>query len=314
MAWTTPKVDFNSNDGLGFTDINKTNANIEHLRDENVLFLGVKTFSGSLGSLSTSTNGNILGFSRNAANYINANSVGGELLLVTNGRSLNTANASIFMDTAGGVTLGAGANKIIVDSSGNVLNFTRNSANYIWANSVGGELLLGTNGRSLSAANASVFMPVSGAVILGAGVNKITVGSAGNELGFSRNAANYIWADTAGGELLLGANGRAKSVSESSIFLDTSRNSHFQGHINPTTTPTSGTWTVSGVVPRGQYNIRFDASTDGIAIRQDGIAILTISSPFNATNTIGGSFYSDGINTTVSFGTDNNGSVTYWKF
>jgi len=86
------------------------------------------------------------------------------------------------------------------------------------------------------------------------------------------------------------------------------------GNINPTTTPTSGTWDSSdhgAIVPRGQYNVWLDgASTWRAWISDNGVHLHdTNRSPsYNA----GGSFYSDGVN--VSLYITNSATIHYRKY
>ncbi len=86
------------------------------------------------------------------------------------------------------------------------------------------------------------------------------------------------------------------------------------GNINPTTTPTTGTWTTSQVIPRGRYSFSFvDISSGHFAsITQNGKDIY--SKTTNNLNPAGGSFDSDGKNTRLVMTTATGSFVSYWKF
>jgi hypothetical protein len=86
------------------------------------------------------------------------------------------------------------------------------------------------------------------------------------------------------------------------------------GHINPTTTPTSGTWTTSQTIPRGQYNVRLVEGTGSVRIEQNGNLIMKNQgqSAGQVNDSVGGSIFSDGTNTTVVL--TGTASVSWWKF
>jgi hypothetical protein len=85
-------------------------------------------------------------------------------------------------------------------------------------------------------------------------------------------------------------------------------------NINPTTTPTSGTWTTSQTIPRGQYNVRLVEGTGSVRIEQNGNLIMKNQgqSAGQVNDTEGGSIFSDGTNTTVVL--TGTASVSWWKF
>jgi len=82
---------------------------------------------------------------------------------------------------------------------------------------------------------------------------------------------------------------------------------NMSGNINPTTTPTSGTWdsSDSGAIPRGMYNVQFTASGGATRIYQNGSQLYSESS-------FGASFFSDGVNTTMLI--TGSSTIKYWKF
>jgi hypothetical protein len=79
------------------------------------------------------------------------------------------------------------------------------------------------------------------------------------------------------------------------------------GNINPTTTPTSGTWGINltnFVIPRGLYNIKMALTAGVQSIKQNGVIIMDFAGT--------GALLSDGSNTTVT--TDGTATIQFWKF
>jgi hypothetical protein len=94
--------------------------------------------------------------------------------------------------------------------------------------------------------------------------------------------------------------------------ISENRDVSFEGKINPTTTPTSGTWSTSQTIPRGQYNIWLATSGDHVVRVRQGTNVLYIES---GGGNSGGTIYSDGTNVNVSIvGTTGTGFVDFWKF
>jgi hypothetical protein len=84
---------------------------------------------------------------------------------------------------------------------------------------------------------------------------------------------------------------------------------YLDSQVQPTTTPTSGTWTSADdglSIPRGQYTIAITTGGSG-NISQSGTLVHSLSS-----SSQGWSLYSDGTNTVINI----SGStvVNYWKF
>ena len=87
------------------------------------------------------------------------------------------------------------------------------------------------------------------------------------------------------------------------------------GSLLPRANPTSGTWTGSGTIPRGIYNVSLEITTapSGISIYQNGKTIMkrVKSTEVQEDNQYGGTIVSDGTNTTYSCG-DN--TIYWYKF
>ncbi len=90
--------------------------------------------------------------------------------------------------------------------------------------------------------------------------------------------------------------------------LTIANNVSITGNTNPTTTPTTGTWTTTQVIPRGQYNVNLQSTRGSVNIKQSEKTLLSIS----GTSEGGGCFFSDGVNTYVEITIV--GMVEYWKF
>jgi hypothetical protein len=92
----------------------------------------------------------------------------------------------------------------------------------------------------------------------------------GNSVEFIRPSANYIWADTAGGYLVFGTNGRAINAANANFYLGTDQSTTFNGAVNIT-----GALTVSGAtVPAGSGTANYvtkwaTASTFGNSVIYD---------------------------------------------
>ncbi len=87
------------------------------------------------------------------------------------------------------------------------------------------------------------------------------------------------------------------------------------GNINPTTNPTTGTWTTNITIPRGQYNVSFSTGNNQTMQILKGSQRVLYSSKTNtwsSNSSTGGSFYSDGTLTTDIVGTS--ATITYWKY
>ncbi len=53
----------------------------------------------------------------------------------------------------------------------------------------------------------------------------------GNIIGFSRNSANYIWAEATSGYLLFGVNGASKGIAYSAMHIDAAKTTRFYGNV-----------------------------------------------------------------------------------
>ena len=87
----------------------------------------------------------------------NTNTLTGDVDFNTND-ALNLGALAIGTATTGNLIEAKGnVGALTLDSNGNVLSFSRDSTNYVVANSVGGAFSFVTNGASVSVANSSIF-------------------------------------------------------------------------------------------------------------------------------------------------------------
>lgn len=192
LSWITTKEDWNSNNGLKFTDTNRIENNIDYIRNQDATFLGIKTFgsniiqvAGTSSFQSTSINGtlSIIGSSAtsgflditgyvltlgrlNFDNYINSK---GTIVFNTDSNTgLSDSNLVLNKDRSSVFTGNSGS--IGVSSTGYELGFTRAFTNYFNATSVGGNFAFNTNGNTgLAAPNLQLLQ--SGNNIFGAGAD-----------------------------------------------------------------------------------------------------------------------------------------------
>lgn len=89
------------------------------------------------------------------------------------------------------------------------------------------------------------------------------------------------------------------------------------GHTKPTSAPASATWSTTQVIPIGQYNVQFTAPTNSSVGIKHGIGTImfkqvSAGGSVSPDSAAGGSFYSDGINVTISI--TGGATAKYWKY
>lgn len=194
-----------------------------------------------------------------------------------------TASAGVSVVDGSFKVIGTDAN-IILPADGRTLEFTRNAVNYIWATTVGGDFLIGSNGRSLSHANANLRCDAD---------QSVTV-----------NTTLYV--DTIA----------EKTASAGISFVD---------NILPTASSTDGSWaltTTAMIIPRGIYHIKHNVvNTSDYTVLEmfSGGSWLLISSGFSGSSTSvnstnGDLVFSDGTNFRVKVATSGTYNMRYRKF
>jgi hypothetical protein len=380
MGWTAP-IFYNSNDGFGFADINKTNENIDYIRNQAATFNGAKKFTDFV-TISGVSSGvyPTLGVKSGTASML-FNDVYGLLFgtVLSSGSSwiqsqrvdtTATAYPIVLQPSGGNVEIGAGtavfsptANDFskpvtMYGASGksgqDPLDVTiRNTySGSLWVpDQAWGRFAFYSEDDSGAGAGVQASMDVysTDATATSMGLKFMAASTTAlveimnlqfNEINLLTTVAidstststmlkAYNNATTSSYPFVLSAGGvRDYSIQGNSglDYLLTLENSGagsyafaidgivsfnkvaiaFDKPVNPTTTPTSGTWDISdsgAPIPRGMYNVRFDDGTGDVKIQQNGNTIIT---------TTGGAFFSDGTNTkAIITGT---GIATFWKF
>jgi hypothetical protein len=196
---------------LGYTPVNKAGDTIT----------GTLTINDGNTSYLT---GNTLTFARPSANYFWANTAGGYLAFGGNGRATGGENANFYTNAADlGVTFNGGATfKGALFTNGNVI---WNSGNDGAGSGLDADMLDGLDSSYFMNIPARLgYTPVNKAGDTITGTLTINDGNTsyltGNTLIFARPSANYFWANTAGGSLIFGGNGRSMSMGTANFYTN----------------------------------------------------------------------------------------------
>ncbi len=196
MAWTTPKTDWTTADGVDYTDLNEIGANLAFIATNpsgNDLQLapdggsvsikggiGTESFTigsggfrvkGTDGDIVVDSTSNRFNFSRAGLNGIRAFSTGGYYAIVTNGRSFTEADANFVFNanksnTSNGMfTINGTAGDIFLQATGDRIDFTKAGENGLRASNIGGYFNFVTNGNSIGDANATLSLLADKTVI-----------------------------------------------------------------------------------------------------------------------------------------------------
>ncbi len=320
MAWIAPKLDYANNYIVTPTDMNRIEGNTNHIYTTGV----VPTSTWSIGSIASFTNTSVAINPPFSTRLDLENSTEAmRLSLSTNEPSFKLLNGTA--TAQGGVSgwtlnyrpnysagVGTGSDKAVfhfdnTPTTGNgILNILPS----------GGTIALGTqtqieaNGLEALRLSASTTEPAFKLL------NGVPTGQGGVSDWYLKYRPNYAAGVGTGSDKSVfyfdntptGGTGILNVMQEGgTINLGTTTN--VNANLNPTTSPTSGTWTVADTgtaIPRGQYT--YTITTAGsFVVHQNGV--LTIQ---KSTVPSGGSTYSDGTNTvmTITSGT----VITYWKF
>lgn len=109
------------------------------------------------------------------------------------------------------------------------------------------------------------------------GTNHLTMG--GNSLFFSRNNYNYIWANSTGGIIALGTNGRGLSAGSSNLVLNSDQNSFFVGRLGVGSSTPLSTLSVSGTAGTNPFTVASSTGDAVLTVLQNGYVGIGTANP-----------------------------------
>jgi hypothetical protein len=320
-SWIVPQENYGAGDGWGFADANAINNNLDYIRNQDATFFNVKTIESTgvspqfIINRSEQTN---QGFSIQAGGGLTAfesregtgsvygeysfkSSKGASVITIATmyetGMSLNNTFSVVRTADSNALTTldhEAGASRFIAKNLGGA---SYSSYLFQTENNSTVKTLATLKEDGLFLNKLSVVRTVDSNALTTvdheAGASRFTAKNLG-----SASFSSYIF-DT-----------QNNATTKALATLDEDNLSLNVG-INPTTTPTSGTWTTNTTIPRGQYNytVTTNPSSGIINILHGADRITSMSSSAG-----GGSVYSDGTNVVINFDSATGGTVTYWKY
>ncbi len=230
MAWTTPKVNWTTADGVSYVDLNRIESDISFIADNPTgtllrlgegsrnVAIGARTIDAGVSLVVADGVGGLPSILTGTTGIYQNNSMPGDTVRL----SLISANDGIcYIDLGDSASQNDGS--FTYSNVDGFLSVTTRGAEVArWTST--GHFLLGTTADEAT-------MHINGTIKVSGTSWNISTSAEGNSLAFSRDSANYIWSNTIGGYLALGTNGDTQNLANSNLVLNTNKTSSFKDKV-----------------------------------------------------------------------------------